>query len=79
MPVFITLSTTLRDCVPGYSPAQGLSIAWEGPITTGQLAEKIGLPVQEIKIIMHNGRYANLEQAVHNGDRVGYFPAIGGG
>ena len=79
MPVHITLSTTLRTCVPGYTPAKGLSIAWEGPATAGELAEKIGLPLGEIKIVMLNGRGAGLDQAVNDGDRVGYFPAVGGG
>jgi len=79
MPVLITLSTTLRAAVPGYDPVRGLSMSWDGPITTGRLAEKIGLPAQEIKIIMLNGRHADLEQAVRDNDRVGYFPAVGGG
>ncbi|MDR2696069.1 MAG: thiamine biosynthesis protein ThiS [Deltaproteobacteria bacterium] len=79
MSVLVTLSTTLRDSVPDYDPAQGLSVPWDGPISTGRLAEKIGLPVREIKIIMHNGRHAGFEQAVHDNDRVSYFPAVGGG
>ena len=48
-------------------------------ISAGALAEKIGLPLEEIKIIMLNGRHAKLEQTVSDGDRVGYFPAVGGG
>jgi hypothetical protein len=79
MPVLITLSTTLRDSVPNYDRTQGISIPWDGPVTTGQLAKKIGLPLQEIKIIMHNGRRADFEQTVHDDDRVSYFPAVGGG
>jgi sulfur carrier protein ThiS len=79
MSVLVTLSTTLRAAVPGYDPIRGLSVPWDGPITTGQLAEKIGLPAREIKIIMHNGRHADFEQAVHDNDRVSYFPAVGGG
>lgn len=79
MPVLITLSTTLRAAVPGYDPVRGLSIAWDGPVTTGQLAAKIGLPAGEVKIIMHNGRHASFEQVVHDNDRVSYFPAVGGG
>jgi sulfur carrier protein ThiS len=79
MSVLVTLSTTLRDSVPGYDPAQGLSVPWAGPVTIGQLAESIGLPVRDIQIIMHNGRHAGFEQVVHDNDRVGYFPAVGGG
>lgn len=79
MAVTVTLSTTLRGRVPGYEPARGLSLEWDGPISTRALAEKIGLPLDEIKIIMLNGRHAALDQAVSDGDRVSYFPAVGGG
>lgn len=79
MSILVTLSTTLRACVPDYVPATGLSIEWEGPISAGELAAKIGLPLREIKIVMRNGRHADLEEAVLDGDRVGYFPAVGGG
>jgi len=79
MPVLIMLSTTLRSAVPGYDPAQGLSIPWNEPLTTGQLAKKIGLSVEEIKVIMLNGRHAGFEQEIHDNDRVSYFPAVGGG
>ncbi len=79
MPVTISLSTTLRASVPGYVPATGLFMDLEGPLSAGALAEKIGLPLEAIKIIMINGRHASLESPVHDGDRVGYFPAVGGG
>lgn len=79
MSIIVMLSTTLRACVPGYAPATGLSLEWNGPLSTGELAEKIGLPLEEIKIVMVNGRHAGLEQTVNNGDRVSYFPAVGGG
>lgn len=79
MSILITLSTTLRAYVPEYAPATGLSMDWPGPISTAALAEKIGLPVASIKIVMLNGRHADLEQTVNDGDRVGYFPAVGGG
>lgn len=79
MPILVTLSATLRIRVAGYNPATGLTMEWEGPISTGELAEKIGLPLQEIKIVMRNGRHASLEETITDGDRVGYFPAVGGG
>lgn len=79
MTVLVTLSTTLRDCVPDYVPATGLKVEWDGPISAGALAEKIGLPLEEIKIVMLNGRHASLDKMVGANDRVGYFPAVGGG
>lgn len=79
MPILITLSTTLRACAADYNPAAGLTVEWEGPVSAGELAEKIGLPLHEIKIVMRNGRRAGLEDVILDGDRVGYFPAVGGG
>lgn len=79
MAVNVFLSTTLRECVPGYRPVDGLTIDLAGPATVRELAERIGLPLAEIKIVMINGRQSNLDAPVHDGDRVGVFPAVGGG
>ena len=43
------------------------------------LAEKIGLPLDEIKIIMLNGKRVELDAPVADNDRLAYFPAVGGG
>lgn len=77
--VLVTLSTTLRAYAPGYDPAAGMAMDLAGATSVRELAEKIGLPVAEIKIIMVNGRHAPLDQALRDGDRVAYFPAVGGG
>lgn len=79
MPVLVTLSTTLRACVADYNPATGLALDIAAPTTAGDLAKTIGLPLAEIKIIMRNGRHASLDDTVQDGDRVSYFPAVGGG
>lgn len=75
----IQLSTTLRDCVPGYNPVTGLLLELEEPASAGDIAQRIGLPLAEIKIIMLNGRHASLDTLVGNDDRLAYFPAVGGG
>ena len=79
MPVSVSLSTTLRASVPGYSPATGLTLDLDAPVSARGLAENLGLPLEMIKIIMVNGRHASLDQMIHDGDRVAYFPAVGGG
>ncbi len=82
MSIQIKLSTTLRDCVPGYVPETGLLFEPEdGPsvLTAGELARRIGLPLEEIKIVMVNCRQSDLNSPVNNGDTVAYFPAVGGG
>ena len=79
MHVKATLSTTLRDMVPGYDPHAGLDLELASGTTAGQLAESIGIPVKEIKIVMINGRSSSLDAALHEGDRVALFPPVGGG
>lgn len=79
MSITVMLSTTLRNYVPGYTPATGLSLELDAPLSVQELAEKLSLPLAEIKIVMVNGRHASLEQPVQDNDRIGYFPAVGGG
>lgn len=79
MPVHIVLSTTLRDYVPGYQPAKGMEMEPGGFADASELAVKIGLPLEEIKIVMINGRKQPLDTPIRDGDRVAYFPAVGGG
>lgn len=79
MPVTVFLSTTLRDCVPGYNPVEGAVIDADAPLTVADLAVRLGLPVKEIKIVMINGRHAGMDDILSTDDRVGLFPAVGGG
>lgn len=79
MALTVMLSTTLRQYVPDYNPETGVVINFDRPLTTRELAEKLGLPLPEIRIIMLNGRHAGLEQTVADNDRIGFFPAVGGG
>ena len=81
MSVLVKLSTTLRDHVPGYTPDPGMEvdIAAHGELSAEALAAVIGIPRSEIKIVMVNGRQSALSTVVRDGDRVAYFPAVGGG
>lgn len=79
MSILVKLSTTLRGYVPDYNPAQGLTLPAAAPLSAAALAEELGLPLGEIKVVMLNGRQVTLEAVVNDGDRIGYFPAVGGG
>jgi adenylyltransferase/sulfurtransferase len=73
------LSTTLRNLVPNYEPVKGLEVTLPDKATAKDLAESLNLPLSEIKIVMLNGRRVGLEAVLADGDRVGLFPAVGGG
>ncbi|WP_299392123.1 MoaD/ThiS family protein [uncultured Desulfovibrio sp.] len=79
MRLHIKLSTTLRDYVHGYEPEKGLHLEVPDGMTVGELARHIGLPPEEIKIVMVNGRHSEADDAMRDGDRVAFFPAVGGG
>lgn len=79
MRVHVKLSTTLRDCVPGYEPERGLDVEAPDGATAEDLARNLGLPLDRIKIVMINGRQKALADGAADGDRVAFFPAVGGG
>lgn len=78
MSVHVKISTTLRDYVPAYNPASGLDLEAEGN-TAASLARELGIPAEQIKFVMINGRHSPLQTKLVAGDRVAYFPAVGGG
>lgn len=81
MKIFVKLSTTLRQYLPGYDPEKGLEIDLDSgkEISALDLANQLGIPVGEIKFVMLNGRYQPMKTALQPNDRVAYFPAVGGG
>ncbi|WP_027721899.1 MoaD/ThiS family protein [Maridesulfovibrio zosterae] len=47
--------------------------------TVGDVLERIGIPIDEVKIVFINGRSSSFDAPLAAGDRVGVFPAVGGG
>ena len=79
MKLTVKLSTTLRDYVPDYVPETGLQVEMPEGSTVAQLAQHLGLPPQDIKIVLVNGRPQQVDDLMRDGDRIAYFPAVGGG
>jgi molybdopterin converting factor small subunit len=48
-------------------------------VSAGQIADALHIPRKEIKLIFLNGVHASMDTMVRDGDRLGFFPAIGGG
>lgn len=52
-----------------------ISVEWQGGDTVGKVVERLGIPVEQIgSNVFLNGRYADLESSIHDGDRLGLFP-----
>jgi len=47
--------------------------------TLDQLRVQMGLPAEEVKIVMCNNLQADPEDLVRDGDRITYIPAVAGG
>lgn len=79
MSVLIKLSASLRRFVPGYDAQEGLLLPCGPGLTVAGVLAGLGIAQAEVKIIMVNGVKAQAEQPLADGDRVGLFPAVGGG
>ncbi|NDV28776.1 MoaD/ThiS family protein [Desulfovibrio sp. JC010] len=53
------------------------------PISEGEtvtdVLERVGIPLDEVKIVFINGVSSEFDAELKDGDRVGVFPAVGGG
>jgi molybdopterin converting factor small subunit len=47
--------------------------------TVGQVLAKVGVPAEQTRILFVNNRAATLDDPLQGGERIGAFPAIGGG
>ena len=54
-------------------------VALEDGFTVLDILEKIGISPSEVAIVLVNGRHAQLDQALHDGETVALFPPIAGG
>jgi len=74
----VRLYATLRRYAPT-SSAGVLSIEVPMGYTVAEILNTMGIELQEVHIIMINGVSGTLISILHEGDRLGLFPAVGGG
>ena len=79
MPLVVELSTSLRRYVPGYDARRGLVVEVGPGRALAQVVADLGIPREEVAIIMLNRVVAGLDQVAHDGDLLGLFPPLGGG
>jgi molybdopterin converting factor small subunit len=73
--ISLKLYATLANLKPDNADRFGV----EPNTTVGQLADALGVPLKEMKLIFINGRKCGLDTLLKDGDRVGIFPPVGGG
>ncbi len=79
MTLKIFLSSTLRKYIPGYDPNKGHETEISQGTTVSDLCRQINVPVEDVTIIMVDGRMRQPDHILKGTERVHLFPAIGGG
>jgi molybdopterin converting factor small subunit len=77
--VEVRVFATLRRYLPELGIGEAKIIQVEPGTTLDQLRESLGLPGEEVKIIMCNNLQADPGDLVKDGDRITYIPAVAGG
>jgi len=62
-----------------FTPPEAEAFAIAPGETAGGLAQRLGIPMAELKLIFINGAHVEPDAPLADGDRVGLFPAVGGG
>ncbi|MFW6178126.1 MAG: pseudouridine synthase [Desulfohalobiaceae bacterium] len=75
MHIQLKLYATLAKHQPENSQAYPL----EPGDTPRRLLSRLGVGEQEVKVCFVNSRHADLDTALQDGDKVAFFPAVGGG
>lgn len=79
MKIKLKLFANLRQFLPGVMVGEAVEVDLPMPFTLGDLATRLKLPPDQVKICFVNGIICELDQELNDGDEVGIFPPIGGG
>lgn len=77
--VEVRLYATLRRYAPASSAAGVFPVEVPVNYTVAELLNTISIEPTEVHIIMINGVINTPSSTLHEGDRLGLFPAVGGG
>ncbi|MCT4536176.1 MoaD/ThiS family protein [Halodesulfovibrio sp.] len=74
MQIEIKCFATLSDFTP-----EGNMMTVEDGATIQQVIDALGIKTEDVKIMFINGKHQSLSSVLSEGDRLGLFPAVGGG
>jgi len=79
MLIEVRLYATLRQSAPATATSGVFPVQMPDGSTIGELVSAIQIDPAEIKLYMVNGASVEMDHVLHEGDRVGMFPPVGGG
>lgn len=77
MQLTVKCFATLNKYQP--SPDGAYELETDGQATLSHLVDALGMNPDDVTIMFINGRHANMDAPLADGDKVGLFPAVGGG
>jgi sulfur-carrier protein len=79
MKVDILLYATFADLLPDARSGRPTAMELDDGTTITDVLNRLGIPLTAAKIIFVNGRHAQADHILHDGDRLAVFPPIAGG
>lgn len=79
MKVDVRVFATLRVYLPDLAIGEALTLDVPDSTTLGEICDQLGIPREEIKVVMQNGLQADFETLAQENARIAYIPAVGGG
>lgn len=79
MQVEIKVFATLRRYVPDMPLHSAYIMEVEEGATLASIRDRLGLPQEEVKVVMRNFRQADFDDLAEPGDRIAFIPAAAGG
>ncbi len=74
MQVTVKLNASLRPYGRGVSNEGTLLLEIEENATAREVLQKLGIPLEKVKMIILNGKGANVDSILNDGDRIALFP-----
>ncbi len=80
MKVTARVYATLKRYLPEGQADSDMEIELPAGVTVGDLVERyLKIPPEQVKVVFVNGKHAEMDLVLKDGDRVGIFPPVAGG
>ncbi|MBI9043402.1 MAG: MoaD/ThiS family protein [Anaerolineaceae bacterium] len=79
MKIEVIAFATLRKYLPELAIGETRTVDVETGTSIKEVLLSLGLPLEEVRVIMRNNLQAELGDLVNEGDRIAFIPPIAGG
>lgn len=79
MALKVFVAASLRKYIPHYDAGTGYELRIDPGESVRDVARRLAIPEEEVKLIMVNGIGAQWEVVLRGSERVAFFPPVGGG